>query len=91
MKLPKRDRFGFHIKIETIILEMLVLAITAALQTKDQKAAALQGLRIQIEVAKQLIRLEQETNIINEQIYWQLQSKLQEISKMAAGWAKYAT
>jgi hypothetical protein len=89
-KLPKRDRFGIHSKIESLCLEVLAFAIQAALVPKDKKAPYLQELRRDIEVMKYLIRLCMELGIIDTKKYWQLQKQLQEISKMAAGWLKYS-
>ncbi len=38
---------------------------------------------------KQLIRLEDELDIINDNVYILWQENLQEISKMTSGWIKY--
>jgi len=90
-KLPKRDRFGIHAKIEVLCLEVLSLAIQAALVSKEKKAPYLRELRRDIEVLKHLIRLCMELTIIDTNKYWELQKQLHEISKMAAGWLKYST
>lgn len=88
-KIPKRDRFGIYLKIENLCLECVILTITAALETKDNKLPTLKSVRIKIEVLKNLIRMIYELNIINYKKYIDLEFDLQEISKMTNGWIKY--
>jgi len=59
------------------------------LLSKDKKQIPLQKLRINIEILKRLIRISQEIGIITTKIYLQLESQLQEISKMATNWLNY--
>ena len=87
--MPKRDRFGLHLKIEHLCVEILEQAIVATLEQKENKKPILQSLRIKIEVAKRLIRTAHELNIIQRKTYFDLQMKLQEISKMTNGWIRY--
>ncbi|NQU83791.1 MAG: four helix bundle protein [Parcubacteria group bacterium] len=87
--LSKRDKLGIHSKIENLCLECLELSIEAALLSKDKKQIPLQKLRINIEILKRLIRISQEIGIITTKIYLQLESQLQEISKMATNWLNY--
>lgn len=89
-KIPKRDRFGIYAKIETICLDIVALSITAALEIKPNKIVPLNSARIKIEALKRLIRIASELNIINSKRYLELELELQEISKMANGWLKYA-
>ena len=89
-KVPKRDRFGLYAKVEAIGIECLTLSIEAALEEKSSKIAPLKKLRISIDVAKRLVRLCQELDLIEEKKYFMLQEKLIEASKMAAGWLAYA-
>jgi len=88
-KIPKKDRFGIHLKIENICLEIISLIITAALESKINKLPILNSTRIKIEILKRLIRITHELNIIEKKKYIDLESDLQEISKMVAGWIKY--
>ena len=88
-KIPKRDKFGIHLKVENICLDILTIAIDAALAQKDKKRVLLHELRVRVETLKQLIRLMNELNIIEAKVYIFLEAQLQEISKMAAGWIKY--
>jgi len=88
--INKADRYGICLKIEEIILEISELAIEAALTSSTDKSAPLRKLRIKIEVAKRLIRLTANLKIIIPKKYIDLETNLQEISKMATGWQKYA-
>ena len=88
-KLPKKDKFGIWLKIESIVLDLISLIIAAALEFKTNKLPILTSTRIKIEILKRLIRICCELNIINDKIYLILESNLQEISKMTNGWIKY--
>ncbi|HDQ23059.1 MAG TPA: four helix bundle protein [Candidatus Uhrbacteria bacterium] len=90
-KLPKQDRFGLSKKIEDICLDCLSLAIEAALSNRESKLILMPKLRIKIETLKQLIRLQNELAIISDIRYLDLQSQLQEISKMATRWQQFLT
>ncbi len=87
--IPKRHRFGLQAKIESLCLEVLNLAITAAFEIKENKKPFLESARVKIEILKRLIRTENELNIIETKIYLDLEQRLQEISKMTNGWIKY--
>ncbi len=63
--------------------------ITAALELRENKLVILNSARIKIEVLKRLIRMTPDLNIIQIQKYVELESELQEISKMTNGWIKY--
>jgi len=88
-KVSKRERFGLYARIEAAALECWTLSIEAALTEKSTKDAVLKKLRIAINVTKQLIRVAQELQIINDKNYFILQEKLVEASKMAHGWLAY--
>jgi len=88
-KIPKKDRFGIYLKIENICLETTTLIINASLEIKTNKLPILNSARIKIEILKRLIRISHELNIIGRKKYIELESDLQEISKMANGWIKY--
>lgn len=88
-KIPKKARFGIYLKIENICLDIFNLAVTAALEIKNNKLPILNSARIKIEVLKKLIRITRELNIIENKNYIYLESDLQEISKMINGWIKY--
>lgn len=68
---------------------MLELVIEAALKTKEEKKLFLQQLRSKAEVLKHLVRISHELKVIEQKAYISLESKLQEISKMAYGWMQH--
>lgn len=87
--VSKQDRHGLRAKTEQNFLFCLQVAIEAALSVKNLKLPIVQKLRVEIEVGKQLVRLETELNIIGSKFYCVLQEKLQEISRMCTGWINY--
>lgn len=88
-KIPKKDRFGIYLKIENLCLEIISLTIDASLEIKINKLSLLNPARIKIEILKRLLRISYELNIIENKKYINLESDLQEISKMTNGWIKY--
>jgi len=88
-KISKRDRFGIYSKIESLCLEAVDLMINASLEARINKLLILNKARIKIEVLKKLIRISSELRIIENKHYINLESDLQEISKMTNGWIKY--
>ncbi|MFH1769681.1 MAG: four helix bundle protein [Parcubacteria group bacterium] len=88
-KIPKRDRFGLHSKIETLCLELLIKIIEAVFTTRTDKPPILNVTRINIETLKRLVRIEWELEIITAKKYEELTFRLQKISKMTSGWMKY--
>lgn len=88
-KLPKRDRFGLHMKIEEVCAETFELAITASFEEKSEKTKTVKSFRIKLEVLKRMIRNSFELKIINEEKYIDFFENLEEISKMTNGWIKY--
>ena len=87
--MNKADKLGIRAKTEQICLSCLRLSVTAALLPPNQKLPTTEKLRTEIEMLKQLIRLEMELDIIHDKVYILWQEKLQEISKMAGGWIKF--
>ena len=85
-KVPKRERFGLFLKMETLFLEIIDLVITGALQNKNTKLPTLNSARIKIEVMKRLVRLTGDLNIIENAKYLELEKDLQEISKDTTNW-----
>lgn len=90
-KINKKDKYGLWLKIENICLEVIYLATKAALTNKNNKLVFLESARTEIEILKRLIRIACDILIIQTKTYLQLESNLQEISKMANGWIKYLT
>ncbi len=87
--MGKGDKLGIRAKTEQSCLSSFRLSIEAALAEKNKKLPFAEKLRIEIEVTKQLVRLEMEIDVIENNIYFLWQEKLQEISKMTSGWIKY--
>ncbi len=88
-KIPKQARFGIWNRIETLCLEVLEKVIEAAFAPKSEKAEPLKLARVKIEILKRVIRLTRELDIIEDSHYLNLEMRLQEISKMLAGWLKF--
>lgn len=87
--MPKKDRHGLHLEIERLCLKIIRLSIESAITARQLKHPILQKIKIEIEVIKRLVRLENELKIINDKKYFDIENQLIEISKMAAGWIKY--
>lgn len=88
-RIDKRNKFGIWLKIENSCLETLRLIIKASFTNKQNKLPLLDSARTEIEVLKRLLTITQEIKIIQIKNYLQLESDLQEISKMTNGWIKY--
>jgi len=88
-KIPKKDKFGIWLKIESICLDTVNLIITASLEFRTNKLPILNSVRIKIETLKRLIRICEDLNIIENKYYINIEFDLCEISKMANGWIKY--
>jgi thermostable 8-oxoguanine DNA glycosylase len=80
---------GIHSYIEKKFLQAFSLLINASLESKSEKMVSVKKARLQIEILKQLFRIEYETKIVTEKTYLNIELKLQEISKMTNGWLKY--
>lgn len=65
------------------------MSVSAALLSTNQKLPIVEKLKIEVEMLKQLIRLEMELKIIDDKIYILWQENLQEISRMTTGWIKF--
>ena len=89
-QLNKRDRFGIGQQVENLCLACFELAIEAAYLSKIEKREPLKNLRIKTELLKNLIRLENDLNILDQKKYINLEGRLIEISKMANAWLNWA-
>ena len=88
-KIAKGDKLGIRTKTEQACLNCIRLAIEAALAKRCQKMPLVEKLRLEVEITKQLIRLEKEIDVVSEKTYILWQQKLHEISIMANGWINY--
>jgi len=59
-KIPKRDRFGIWMRVESLTLEAYENVINAAFLPKPEKQVLLKRARIKIEILKRLVRLARE-------------------------------
>lgn len=90
-RIDKRNKFGIWLKIENSCLETLRLIIKASFTNKLERLPLLNSARTEVEVLKRLLTVTHELNIIQTKNYLQLESDLQEISKMTNGWIRYLT
>lgn len=90
-KISKSDKLGIHTSIEKLLLDCQSLAIEASFRTKADKKFPLESLRIKLSVVKNLVRTENELQIIDKKTYLRFSEQLVEISKMANGWLSYVT
>ena len=87
--MPKSDKLGIHSVIERKILNIFQNAVEASFTEKNKKLLILEKMRIDIELVKQLIRIENEIHILNEGSYINIETALQEISKETNGWINF--
>jgi len=85
--IPKKDRFTIGQKTENLLLEVIVLTVTAY-HTKDfiRKKEILDKANISLECSKITIRLAKDVKAIEQRWYVEYESRLQEIGKMLGGW-----
>lgn len=77
------------IRIENLILDIVELLLITAYSPIYEKFGLLKKVDTKINFLKLLIRLANETKILDNKKYLVLQEKLQEIGKMLGGWIKY--
>jgi len=68
---------------------MLGNVIRAYFSKPAEKLPILENVRIGLEVAKHLVRIEHELKIIDDKTYIRVETALIETSKMTNGWMKY--
>ncbi len=86
--IPKRDRFTWGEKSETIALELLQLVSAATYARKQTKRQLLIQASQQIDHLKIYLRLGSDLKIINKKTYIARTSQLVELGKMIGGWIK---
>ncbi len=89
-KLNKADKLGIWSRVENANLACLELATLAALSSANSKTEILRQLSLKVEITKRLIRLCYEINLVADKTYLSFVQQLEEVSKMATGWRKYA-
>ena len=90
LKFPKHERYSLGEKIENSILGAIEIFILASQSSKFEKEKLLQKANSKIELLKILFRISLNCQIIFNNEYLEMESKLQEIGKMTQGWIKYA-
>ena len=86
--IPKRDRFAWGERTETIALELLTLSMTAGYMARLEKLSTVRTLSTRIDLLKILIRLGNELRILDHKKYLARTGELIEIGKMTGGWLK---
>ena len=87
--MPKRDRYVLGARLENncqIILENDIAAETA---NKNEKLLYLKTANKKLELLKVQLRMANEINLLNDKVYLELESDLQESGKMLGGWIRY--
>ena len=86
-KIPKKDRFTIGQKIESMLLEILVLIVTAYhAKDLDYKRQSLMKANTLLECIKITIRLAKDVKALEQKWYIDYESRIQEIGKMLGGW-----
>ncbi len=85
---PKKSRFTFGGKIDTLFLDALELVITASYLQKQQKLPYLQKANIKLEILKFFLQTAWEMKILDSKKYIALSESLNEIGRMLGGWLK---
>jgi hypothetical protein len=88
-KLSKADKLGIHAEIEQCSLRILENVIMAYFSKPGEKLSILEPVRVGLETAKHLVRIEHELKIIDDKAYIRMEAAIIETSKMANGWIKY--
>jgi hypothetical protein len=89
LKFGKREKLGIHSTVEKYCIEILSLAIESAFQINTEKVKPLERLRINLGIIQNLVRTENELEILNEKEYIRISAQLVEISKSTNNWLNY--
>ncbi len=86
-QIPKKDRFTIGQKTESMLLEILILIVTAY-HTKDieHKRQSLYKANTLLECIKITIRLAKDIKALEQRWYIDYEQRIQEIGKMLGGW-----
>lgn len=85
---PKKDKYTLGAKCEAQIISVLELFLEASWSSKEEKIILLKKASIKFDMLKVFIRLLKDLNILDNNKYSDLQTRLQEIGKMLGGWQK---
>lgn len=87
-RIPKSHRYTLWQKCENTTLVFLETLIETSHCIGEERLRSLQILSNKLDLLKVLIRLAQDTRLIDHQQYLSIQTLLQEIGKMVGGWMK---
>lgn len=87
--IPKKERFAIGQKTENLLLELITLIVTAY-HTKNLalKRETLFRANTAMECVKVLMRLAKDIKALDQRLYIEYESQLQEIGKMLGGWIR---
>ena len=86
---PKKYRYSLGQKLETLLLELIELALLAhSKKQKSSKMLILNKIDVKLKLLKYLIRASLDTKAINDKKYVLLEGRLQEIGRMLGGWIR---
>lgn len=86
-QIPKKDRFTIGQKIESLLLEILLLTVTAYHTTDlDYKRQSLLKANTCLECVKIGMRLAKDVKALEQRWYIDYESRIQEMGKMLGGW-----
>lgn len=86
--IPKSQRFTFGQRLDNLTLDSLLLVVKAIFSPKARKTALLGELNLNLEQLRVLWRLVGDRKWISQQQLLFMNSKIDEIGRMAGGWLK---
>jgi len=87
-KIPKRDRFTWGQRCETLALEALNQSARAGYLSRNEKRTTIRELSFTIDMLKIFLRLGSDLRIIDYKKYLARETQLLEIGRMTGGWLK---
>lgn len=84
--LPRLTRYTLGIKVDTIFIECLELALSGSYAARSEKLPILKNLSIKVDALKFFLKLLWEIKALDNNKYTLLSVPLHEIGKMVGGW-----
>ncbi|MBI2551058.1 four helix bundle protein [Candidatus Uhrbacteria bacterium] len=85
-KFPKFERYTIGKQIFDLLLASTVCVLKAQRLGQDEKRKLLEEGNMNIDCVKVLVRLTHSLNLLDEQLYAQIETQLQETGGMLGGW-----
>lgn len=85
---PKTCRYTLGLKIDSLFIEIIELAIKASYLTKTEKIIHLMQLSMKLDLLKFFLQITWEIKILDDKKYIRLSERLDEIGRMLGGWIK---